>query len=93
MRLRGTRAGLELALDLAFPDVPFRIEDAGGVTWALDPDGDWKDAPESFVIYCDMSLPQNRLAAVARLIDQAKPAHVGYRLRVRAADADEGGGA
>ena len=93
VRLRGTRAGLELALELAFPGVPFRIEDAGEVTWALDPNGDWKDAPESFVIYCDMALPENRLAAVARLIDQAKPAHVGYRLRVRAADSDEGGGA
>jgi len=93
MRLRGTRAGLELALELAFPGVPFRIEDAGGVTWALDPDGDWKDAPGSFVIYCDMPLPENTLAAVARLIDQAKPAHVAHRLRVRAVDSEEGGGA
>ena len=93
MRLRGTRAGLELALELAFPGIPFRIDDAGGVTWALDPDDDWNDAPGSFVVYCDMPLPENRLAAVARLIDQAKPAHVGHRLRVRAADSDDGGGA
>ena len=93
MRLRGTRAGLELALALAFPGIPFRIEDAGGVTWRLDPKDDWKDGPESFVIYCDMSLPENRLAAVARLVDQAKPAHVEYRLRVRAADSEHGGGA
>jgi phage tail-like protein len=99
MRLRGTRAGLELALETAFPGVPFRIEDAGEVTWALEPDGrapepdgDWKVAPESFVIYCDMPLPENRLAAAARLIDQAKPAHISYRLRVRAAKSDEGGG-
>ena len=92
MRLRGTKAGLEMALELAFPGVPFRVEDAGGVTWALEPDGDGKDAPGSFVIYCDMPLPENRLAAAARLIDQAKPAHVGYRLRVRAADSDEGVG-
>ena len=28
MRRRGTRAGLELALSLAFPGVPFRVEDA-----------------------------------------------------------------
>jgi phage tail-like protein len=93
MRLRGTMAGLELALELAFPGVPFRIEDAGGVTWSLDPDGDGDDAPGSFVIYCDMPLPEDRLAAVARLVDQAKPAHVGYRLRVRAADSDDGDGA
>ena len=93
MRRRGTKAGLELALSLAFPGVPFRIEDAGGVTWALDPDGDWKDAPGSFVIYCDMPLSEDRQAAIARLIDQAKPAHVAYRLRVRSAEPPEGGDA
>jgi phage tail-like protein len=90
MRLRGTRAGLELALSLAFPGVPFRVEDAGGVRTSSDPDGDWTDAPTSFVVYCDAPLEQDRLAAVARLIDQAKPAHVAYRLRVKAA---EGGAA
>src|SRR5438067_589469 len=36
MRLRGTTAGLELALELAFPGVPFRVEDAGTVSWSLD---------------------------------------------------------
>lgn len=92
MRLRGTKAGLALALELAFPRIPFRIEDAGGVAWSLDPDAPWNGAPASFVIYCDMPLPEDRLAAVARLIDQAKPAHVAYRLRVRAAEAEEEGG-
>lgn len=92
MRLRGTRAGLELALELAFPGVPFRIEDAGGVSWSLDPDGRGKEHPTSFVVYCDMPLPENRLAAVARLIEQAKPAHVSHRLRVRAADSGLGAG-
>jgi phage tail-like protein len=86
MRLRGTKAGVALALELAFPGIPFRIEDAGGVTWSLDPNAAWKEAPSSFVIYCDMPLPEDRLAAVARLIEQAKPAHVAYRLRVRAAE-------
>jgi len=93
MRLRGTKAGIELALELAFPAVPFRVEDSGRVSWSLDPDGDWKGAPAAFVIYCDMPLPEDRQAAVARLIDQAKPAHVAYRLRVRSAESSEGGGA
>jgi hypothetical protein len=90
MRLRGTRAGVELALELAFPGVPFRVEDAGGVRIADDPNGEWEDAPTSFVVYCDTPLEQDRLAAVARLIDQAKPAHVAYRLRVKTS---EGGAA
>jgi phage tail-like protein len=90
MRLRGTRPGLELALELAFPNIPFRVEDAGSVRWSLDPAGDWQQAPASFVVYCDVPLPDDRQAAVARLIDRAKPAHVAYRLRVRATDGDGG---
>ena len=35
-RKRGTVAGMELALKLAFPDVPLRVEDQGGVRWSLD---------------------------------------------------------
>src|SRR3954451_946044 len=30
-RRRGTKGGMELALSLAFPDVPLRVEDDGGV--------------------------------------------------------------
>jgi phage tail-like protein len=94
MRRRGTREGLELALALAFPGVPLRVEDAGAVTWTLDREEletDGSDAP-SFVVYCDQPLVERRLAAVARLIDQVKPAHVNYRLRVKAAKKTEGQG-
>jgi phage tail-like protein len=84
MRYRGTRAGVELALELAFPGVPFRIEDPGAVTWSLGQPQSWSEESPSFVIYCEVPLPETRLAAVARLIDQVKPAHVSFRLRVRA---------
>jgi phage tail-like protein len=93
MRLRGTRAGIELALELAFPGVPFRVEDSGAVSWSLDSRGDRKGAPASFVVYCDVPLAEDRQAAVARLVEQAKPAHVAYRLRVRSSEPSQGDGA
>ncbi|MGZ4296528.1 MAG: phage tail protein [Solirubrobacteraceae bacterium] len=93
MRRRGTKGGLELALALAFPGVPFRVEDAGGVTWSLDVDAEEPAAAPSFVVYCDTPLSPARSGAVARLIDQAKPAHVSYRLRVKAPPRQSGGAA
>ena len=35
-RWRGTRAGLEMALRLTFPDLPLRVEDEGGVVFTRD---------------------------------------------------------
>jgi hypothetical protein len=90
MRRRGTKAGLELALTLAFPGVPFRVEDGGAVSWSLDPDEGEQAAAPAFVVYCDVPLTPARSGAVARLIDQAKPAHVSYRLRVKAAPRQSG---
>jgi phage tail-like protein len=82
-RLRGTKAGLELALRLAFDGVPFRVEDSGAVVWSTDPETLPEPPAPSFVVYCDVPLPKKRQAEVARLIEQVKPAHVHYRLRVR----------
>jgi phage tail-like protein len=90
MRRRGTRGGLELALQLAFPGVPFRIEERGTVTWTLEQPAAAPEEPPSFVVYCDVPLAAERLAAVVRVIDQAKPVHVSFRLRVRSASSGEG---
>ncbi len=86
MRRRGTCEGLELSLALAFPGIPLRVQDGGSVSWSLDAaDADSEpDQPSSFIVFCDTPLPEARLAAVARVIDQCKPAHVTYRLRVKA---------
>lgn len=81
-RLRGTRRGLELMLSLAFPGLPFRVEESGRVIWGADTESAAATAP-SFVVYCDSPLPEARQAAVARLIEQIKPVHVPYKLRVR----------
>lgn len=80
-RLRGTRDGVELTLRLNFPDLPLRVEDAGGVTWSVD-GAIPVTAPPSFVVYCDQSIPREQAASLARVIEEVKPAHVPYRLHI-----------
>jgi phage tail-like protein len=82
-RKRGTVAGLELALKLAFPDVPLRIEDQGGVRWSLD-QRPVEAPPPSFVVYCDKPVAEEVQAGIARCIEQHKPVGTSYRLRVKA---------
>jgi phage tail-like protein len=83
-RRRGTRAGLELALHVVFPDLPLRVEDSGGVVAAASVD-ELPDPPApEFVVYCDRAIPVETQVAIVRLIEQHRPANVGYRLRVKA---------
>jgi phage tail-like protein len=83
-RWRGTKRGMELALTLAFPNLPLRVEDHGAVLWG--PDHETRESPPaSFVVYCDKPIPEDTQAAVARCIEDCKPVHTTYRLRVKAA--------
>jgi phage tail-like protein len=83
-RRRGTVRGLELALELHFPDVPLRVEDQGSVRVSLTADEQPAEAPPpSFVVYCDKPVAETMQAAIARCIEQYKPVQAGYRLRVR----------
>jgi hypothetical protein len=75
---------MQLALAIAFPNIPLRVEDGGGVTWSTKPASTTKAPPPSFIVYCDTSIPEKTQLAVARVIDQIKPVHVTYRLRVKA---------
>jgi phage tail-like protein len=88
-RRRGTRAGMELALSLAFPKLPLRVEDRGGVRTAPPDAGTGAPAP-TFVVYCDKPIAEETQAAVARCIEQYKPVHTNYRLRVKASRKAEG---
>jgi phage tail-like protein len=83
-RRRGTRAGLELALSLAFPKLPLRVEDLGGVRTA-PPEGGAEVPPATFIVYCDKPIAEEVQAGIARCIEQYKPVHTTYRLRVKAA--------
>ena len=83
-RLRGTRAGLELALGIGFADLPLRIEDEGGIVFATDETEAVGGGGPRFVVYCDQPLEEDLLVRLARAIERAKPAHVRYRLRVKA---------
>ena len=83
-RRRGTVRGLDLALKLHFPEVPMRVEDNGGVIWHSNP-APQRNATASFVVYCDVPVEENVQAAIARCIEQYKPVHSTYRLRVKAA--------
>ena len=82
-RKRGTVAGIELALELSFPDVPLRVEDQGGVRWSLE-QRPVEAPPASFVVYCDKPVGEDVQAAIARCIEQHKPVGTTYRLRVKA---------
>jgi phage tail-like protein len=82
-RRRGTVSGLQLALQLSFPNLPLRVEDQGGVKWTLD-QAAVEAPPPSFIVYCDKPIPEETQAAVARCIEQHKPVQTTYRLRVKA---------
>jgi hypothetical protein len=83
-RRRGTVAGLELALKLSFPELPLRVEDSGGVVWSTDINSKVEPRPTEFIVYCDRPIAPEKQAAVARCIEEVKPVHTTYRLRVKA---------
>ena len=88
-RRRGTKRGVELALSLAYPGLPLRVEDPGGVRTA-PPEGGMDAPAPSFIVYCDKPIPEETQAAVARCIEHVKPVHTTYRLRVKAPKKTEG---
>ena len=90
-RRRGTRAGLELALRLTFPGLPLHVEDRGGVTWGAEVSSSGTDEASGFVVHCDVPVPQEEQAAIARLVAESKPAHVSYGLLMDAPHDEQDG--
>lgn len=89
-RWRGTREGLERELKIAFPHLPLRVEETGGVFAASDVTQLPPVEEPGFVVYCDVPLNEAEQASVARTIEHMKPIHIGYRLRVKAPRKSEG---
>lgn len=81
-RRRGTKAGLERALELAFPDLPLRVEGGGGVRVGRKPENGRITGGPEVIVYCDTPLDEPTQRSVARVIEQLKPVHVPSRLRV-----------
>jgi phage tail-like protein len=79
-RKRGTRAGLELALRAAFPDLRLQVQDAGTV---LVCDGDATPTMErfpGFVVRCLSPLSSSQRGAIEWVIERELPLHVRHRL-------------
>lgn len=91
-RRRGTKAGLELNLRLKFPGLPLRVEDRGGVTWGADDSSSATDDGIGFVVQCDDPVPEDEQEAIARVVEDSKPAHVSYSLLMEAPGSKDGGG-
>jgi phage tail-like protein len=81
-RRRGTKRGLQLALGISFPQLLLRIEDHGAVTWGDKPPASTAPTP-AFDVYCDVPIAEAQQASISRVINQMKPVHASYRLRVK----------
>ena len=71
---QGTRSGLELALNLRFPDLPLRVIDPGRVVFSVHGEDLPPSSPGPVVVYCDVPVEQAVAAELARVIESFRPA-------------------
>jgi phage tail-like protein len=86
-RLRGTRAGLELALALCFPELHLEVRDFGEVV-LLDDDTSPPEPYPGFEVHCREPLTAARRTEVQRAIERQRPLPV-TDARLVAQDATE----
>ena len=87
--LRGTRSGLQEALAIAFPSLPLRIDDSGGVSWR-DEQPAAAVAEPVVTVHCDTPLDEPDQRALLRCINENIPAGVRAHLRVLARRSETG---
>jgi len=80
-RRQGTRTGLELALHLAFPGLPLRIDDGGRAAAAQRPEDLPPGGGGELVVVSEVPIDDATAVAITRMIEAFKPAHVAHKLR------------
>lgn len=75
-RRRGTRAGLQLILQAAFPDLGLRVEDRGGTVVRSAEDTGAPEPNPGFIVWCPWALSPSERDAVERTIALELPLHV-----------------
>jgi phage tail-like protein len=81
IRQRGTKAGLELVLQLSFPGLGLAVEDDGAIAVSTDPDERPKASPRTFTVTWTHVVTDDRRRAIERIVDDMKPAGTSYRLQ------------
>lgn len=76
---RGTARGVQLVLDLTFPDLGLRVHDGGGASWSTEPEHPAPGLP-AFDVECPVVVEADVRARLERVIARAKPAHVAHRV-------------
>jgi hypothetical protein len=77
---RGTLPGIRLVLELSFRGMQLEVLDGGLATWSRDPE--WKPPPgeQTLKVICPPRVHPDDVAAIRRVVEEVKPAHVGFEL-------------
>lgn len=78
--LRGTRAGLELALSECFPDLRFEVRDHGAVLRTGTEEASMSNAYPGFTVRCRQTLSPALREQVRQAIEWQRPLQVKYTL-------------
>ncbi|CAA9470743.1 MAG: hypothetical protein AVDCRST_MAG67-6 [uncultured Solirubrobacteraceae bacterium] len=81
IRQRGTKAGLELVLQLSFPDLELAVQDDGVAAASTDPRESPRPSPRTFSVTWSPKTPPSarQRQAIDRIVRDMKPAGVRYR--------------